>query len=132
LGDVRAYTDGRLSAEFVYFFGSHHYYRSRIYVVAEGGYIKIDEEQYPREEPSSEQSAVDVWMIDFAFELDHDVIANAQYVVLHSRNVGEYPNEIVVVRLPPQVTVEQELVGGGPRGADRVHRPGVGSGGTYR
>jgi uncharacterized cupredoxin-like copper-binding protein len=114
LGDVRSHPDGRFSAEFVHLFGPHLYYRSRLFVLEEGGYVKFDEERYLPEEPPGEQSAVDVRLIDFAFELSQDAIANAQYVVLRGQNSGAYPHEIVVARLPEGATVEQALTGAVP------------------
>ena len=111
LGDVRTYPDGRLSAEFVHLFGRHLYYRSRIYVVEEGGFIKFDEEQFLPERPPGEMSAVEVELTDFAFVLSQDVITNASYVVLRGTNTGAYAHEIIVVRLPEGATVEQALMG---------------------
>lgn len=111
LGDVRTHADGRLSAEFVHLFGSHLYYRSRLYVVEDDGYVKFDEERYLPEEPPGEQSAVDVRLVDFGFELDHTTIANAQYVVLRGENAGNHQHEIIVARLPEGATVEQALTG---------------------
>jgi uncharacterized cupredoxin-like copper-binding protein len=111
LGDVREHSDGRLSAEFVHLFGPHLYYRSRLYVVEEDGYVKFDEERYLPEEPPDERSTVDVRLTDFAFELSQNTIANARYVVLRGQNDGDVPHEIIVVRLPAGSTVEEALTG---------------------
>lgn len=111
LGDVRTYSDGRLSAEFVHLFGDHLYYRSRIFVIEEDGYIKFDEEIYLPEEPQGVQEVVEVGLDDFAFQLDQDVVNNAQYVVLRGHNEGSVPHEIIVVRLPAGTTAEQAIAG---------------------
>lgn len=111
LDDVRRHADGRYSAEFVHLFGPHLYYRSRLFVVEEGGFVKFDEEQFLPEEPTGDQSAVDVRLTDFAFDLSQEAIANAQSVVLRGHNNGRDPHEIVVVRLPAGVTVAQALSG---------------------
>jgi uncharacterized cupredoxin-like copper-binding protein len=111
LGDVRMHLDGRFSAEFVHLFGPHLYYRSRLYVVEEGGYVKFDEERYLPEEPRGELSAVDVLMVDFAFEVSQETMANAQFVVLRGENAGTVAHEIIVARLPEGATVEQALTG---------------------
>ena len=91
LDNAQAHEDGRLSADFVHLFGPHLYYRSRLYVVEEDGYVKFDEERFLPEEPPGEQSVLDVRLSDFAFALDRDTIANAPYAVLHATNEGSYP-----------------------------------------
>ncbi len=111
LGDVHTHADGRLSAEFVHLFGPHLYYRSRIYVVEEGGYVKFDEEVYLPEAPPGLLATVDVRLVDFAFALSQDRMTNAQYVALHGKNEGRYAHEILVVRLPAGATAEQALTG---------------------
>jgi uncharacterized cupredoxin-like copper-binding protein len=111
LGDVRREPEGRLSADFVHLFGPHLYYRSRLYVVEQDGFVMFDEERFLPEEPPGEQTAVDIQLANFAIELSRNTLANAPYVVLRGRNVGTYPHEIVAVRLPPGVTVEAALAG---------------------
>lgn len=111
LGDVRAHSDGRLSAEFVHLFGDHLYYRSRIYVIVEDGVVKFDEERYLPEEPQGTQALVELSLVDFAFQLDRSSVRNAQFIVLRGHNRGAVPHEIVMVRLPDGVTPEQALTG---------------------
>lgn len=111
LQDVRTHPDGRLSAEFVHLFGPHLFYRSRIYVVDENGYITFDEEQFLPEEPLGESSVIDVNLTDFAFALSRNVITNAPYVVLRGTNSGAYAHEIIVAQLPDGATIEQALTG---------------------
>lgn len=111
LGDVRTYSDGRLSAEFVHLFGDHLYYRSRIFVIEEDGYIKFDEEIYLPEEPQGTQEVVDVALTDFALQLDQGAVENAQFVVLRGHNEAAVPHEIIVVRLPEGATAEQAIAG---------------------
>jgi uncharacterized cupredoxin-like copper-binding protein len=111
LGDVRTYPDGRASAEFVHLFGPHLYYRSRIYVVEEGAFVKFDEERFLPEEPTGERSVVDVQLTDFAFTVSPEIVENAPYIVLHGTNAGRYPHEIIVARLPVGATVAQALAG---------------------
>lgn len=111
LGDVRMHPDGRLSADFVHLFGEHLYYRSRIYVIEQDGFVKFDEEQYLPEEIQGEQVVVDVGSIDFAFQLDQTTLTNAPYVILRGHNEGTVAHEMIVVRLPAGATVEQALSG---------------------
>jgi uncharacterized cupredoxin-like copper-binding protein len=114
LGDVQSHADGRLSAEFVHLFGPHLYYRSRLYVVEEGGYVKFDEERFLPEEPPGAQSVVAVTMIDHAFALEPTTIPNAEFVVLRGRNDGAYQHEIIVAQLPAGATIEEVLSGNVP------------------
>jgi uncharacterized cupredoxin-like copper-binding protein len=114
LDDVRMHPDGRFSAEFVHLFGPHLYYRSRLYVVDDGDYVRFDEERYLPEEPPGEQTVIAVRLVDFGFASSQDTIENAPFVILRGANDGSYPHEIVVVRLPEGTTAEQVLAGGVP------------------
>jgi plastocyanin len=106
VADVQTHADGRLSADVVVRFGDI-IERDRSYLVEAGEYLLLDEDvALPIEGADVE---IEAQMVDYAFVLSEETVAAGQSVAFTAPNLGAYPHELVIVRLPEGVTVEQVL-----------------------
>lgn len=111
LGNAQTHGDGRLGVDIVYtgLYTPYTMLHQRWYLVRDGEYLKIDRfEGRPLEGADVEIEAA---LLDYAFGLSQNRIAAGETVAFTAPNEGEYPHEIVVVRLPEGATAEQVLAG---------------------
>jgi hypothetical protein len=111
LGDVQTHDDGRVSADVVYtglFFTPNMLSHERWYLIEEEGYWKVDGVvELPIEAEGA--TVVEAEMLDYAFNLSQTSAPAGGPIVFKVRNGGQYPHELVVMRLPEGITADQLL-----------------------
>ena len=109
--NVQAYADGRLSADIALLVNGHWLFGLRQFVVEEGGYVKLDVDEEIPVDPPAGSAVVRAEMVDYAFELSQSSAPAGAPLVFEAPNRGQYPHELVVVRLPEGATAEGVLSG---------------------
>lgn len=105
VSDVQTHEDGRLSADLVLIFGSFVSHERQFLVVADDGSYLLDvSPDLPVAIPQGAR-VIDSYLVDFHFKLDQES-APAGDIAFNVMNTGEYPHEMVVLKLPEGMTVD--------------------------
>lgn len=118
IGNAQQLEPGRFSVELRYRreVGAHMLVHERwIFTEVDGRLLLSDLEPLPVT-LEGDYTEVDVHMTDFAFELSQTSFAPGSTVVFHAANVGDYPHEFVVFRLPEGTDMEAVRQGELPDG----------------
>jgi hypothetical protein len=110
VGDVLTYDDGSVSVDVLYPQSQYQTAAERWFLVQNGEYWKIDNIQ-PIDAPAPEgdTAVVGVVMTEYAFTPNVPSVVTMPVITFHLQNQGAEDHEMVLLRLPEGVTIEEAL-----------------------
>ena len=107
-GDM-TYDDGGISVDVTCMESQYQFSAERWFFVQDEGFWKINALEELPPQPEGDTAVVGVVMTEYAFTPSVPSVEALDVVVFHGVNQGAEPHEMVIVRLPEGMTVDQLL-----------------------
>jgi hypothetical protein len=109
-GAVSSYADGSVSVDVTYMQTEYQFISERWTLVQDGGYWKIDDLESLSPQPEGDTGVLGFVLTEYAFTAAGATeITEMPVLLLHGANQGAEPHEMVVLKLPEGMTVDQLL-----------------------
>jgi hypothetical protein len=109
-GTVSTYADGSVSVDVTYLQTEYQFISERWTLVQDGGYWKIDALESLSPQPEGDTGVLGFALTEYAFTaVGATEITEMPVLLLHGANQGAEPHEMVVLKLPEGMTIDQLL-----------------------
>ena len=106
-GNSYSYADGRVGVDVQYKQGAYQVVGERWFLVNDGGTWKLTAITPITPTVEGDTTVVGVNLVDYGFEFNVSSIVETEVLMLHAINAGAEPHEIVVLREPEGMTLDQ-------------------------
>ncbi len=109
-GAASSYADGSVSVDVSYMQTEYQFISERWTLVQDGGYWKIDALESLSPQPEGDTGVLGFTLTEYAFTaVGATEITEMPVLLIHASNQGAEPHEVIVLKLPEGLTVDQLL-----------------------